>query len=109
MKEEYSQARLDIEQLISEALGITAFSYNSVITDEVLGVLGLVASKDMKCAYQIAEELSLKASHVELIQYMLCNNDHGEYGTSPRCMWLTEKGRELYKKILKISKDATES
>ena len=72
-----------VEDLISEALGIQVFSYNDEVTDEVIDVMRAVNS-DRRFNTEIAKDLGLKESHVELIQYLLCNNDHAEYGTSPR-------------------------
>ncbi len=89
-----------LEHLISEALGVQVFSYNSVVTDEFIAVM----EKCSEGAFNtdIAKDLALKESHVELIQYILCNNDHAEYGGSPRGCWLTGKGRALLTEVLRL-------
>lgn len=88
-----------LTNLISEAFSIEVFSYNTEVTNEVIAVLKEI--KEGRPAYvtEIASKLNLKESHVELIQYLICNNDHAEYGTSPRGCWLTPKGEQLYAKV----------
>ena len=84
-----------IAEAISQSLEIEVFSYNDKITDDFLKVMKAVDEGRRGCTDGIADELSLNRDYVELIQYLLCNNDHAEYGTSPRCCWLTEKGENL--------------
>ncbi len=43
--------------------------------------------RDKKYNSDIAIELDMSTSHVELIQYILCSADICEYGTSPRGCW----------------------
>ena len=84
-----------IAEAISQSLEIEVFSYNDKITDDFLKVMKAVDEGRVICTDGIADKLSLNRDYVELIQYLLCNNDHAEYGTSPRCCWLTEKGENL--------------
>lgn len=88
--------------LIGDELGIQVYSYNQQVSDELFGVFELLAkAKEAREAIyntEIARQLNLSKSHVELIQYLLCNNDHAEYGTSPRGCWLTDKGLDLYRR-----------
>lgn len=94
------------DRLISDALGIEVYSYNQQVSLELWGVLELLANAKEKgeSIYntEIANELRLTPSHVELIQYLLCNNDHAEYGTSPRGCWLTDKGLDLYRRAKEL-------
>ena len=92
----------EFEEKIADALGIYAFSYNSDVTNEVWGVMRLLRENESIFCTDIACELGLKPSHVELIQYLICNNDHAEYGTSPRGCWLTKKGEKLVDELAAI-------
>lgn len=94
---------IEFNDLISEALNIDVFSYNSEVTDHVYGVIDLLGKAkerdDSIFNTDIAKILGITDAHAELIQYLVCNNNHAEYGTSPRGCWLTPKGYELYKKL----------
>lgn len=94
------------EDIISRAFNIQVFSYNGKVTSEFWSVLRLMgSSKDLDQAIfntEIAEATGLTESHVELIQYLICNNDHADYGTSPRGCWLTEKGFDVYRELKNI-------
>jgi hypothetical protein len=105
MTEEQEQ---EFNNLISEALNIQVFSYNSTVTDEVFGVMKCIAKDRPAYNTAIARAMKLKESHVELIQYLLCNNDHAEYGTSPRGCWLTEKGEKLYEQLSVLADEGGE-
>lgn len=86
----------DFEDLLSRELNIEVFSYSSKVTDEVWAVIKLIHDEHPIHCNDIALRLGLSASYVELIQYLLCNNDNAEYGTSPRGCWLTKKGERLF-------------
>lgn len=92
--------------LIGDELGIQVYSYNQQVSDDLFGVLELLAkAKEAHEALyntDIARQLQLSESHVELIQYLICNNDHAEYGTSPRGCWLTDKGLDLYRRAKEL-------
>lgn len=90
--------------IVTEAFGVGVFSYNSEVNDEFFNVMSLVA--EGKYNSDIAKTLNLKESHVELIQYLLCNADHADYGTSPRGCWLTEKGMAVYSKLKQLKNPA---
>ena len=93
----------EFEDKLSEALELQVFSYNSAVTNEVWVVLMAIASSpEVVCSDQIAAATHMSPTHVELIQYLICNNDYAEYGTSPRCCWLTEKGKKLYQELLEL-------
>jgi Mn-dependent DtxR family transcriptional regulator len=102
MTEEQEEALEEFNDMISTAFGIDVFTYNSEVTDEFWGVLEMVAENRPAYNTDIAKKLNLKESHVELIQYLLCNKDHAEYGTSPRGCWLTPKGEAVYKKLKEL-------
>jgi len=90
----------NFEDTLGEALGIIAFSYNDTVTQEVWDVLTTISEATIPpCSEDIAKSLDLSPTHVELIQYLICNNDNAEYGVSPRCCWLTEKGQKLVKEL----------
>jgi hypothetical protein len=95
----------EFENLISEAFGIEVFSYNKAVTNDVWNVFKIIKEDRPAFVTDIAKRLGLSDSHVELIQYLICNNDHAEYGSSPRGCWLTPKGEALYLKLLSADKD----
>lgn len=96
-------AESNFTELISKALNIEVFSYNSEVTMDVWNVIKLLGEKkDGYYNTEISLELKLDPKHVELIQYLICNNGHAEYGTSPRGCWLTEKGFDLYNKLKEL-------
>lgn len=86
--DEYS----DIDTLT--LMGFNYSSYNSKVYDELRGVISCVANR--KFNSEIAKELNLTESHVELIQYILCDKKLVDYGTSPRGCWLEDIGRSLF-------------
>lgn len=85
------------DEIVSNAFGIGAFSYNSAVQDDFFNVMKRVAAG--KYNSEIAKDTEMKESHVELIQYLLCNGDHADYGTSPRGCWLTPKGWEVFEQL----------
>lgn len=90
------------DNIISQAFKISVFSYNSEVSDDFFNVMDCVEDGCSNSA--IAEKLGLSPNYVELIQYLLCNNGHAEYGTSPRGCWLTDKGIEVYEKLKTLRK-----
>lgn len=99
----------EFNQIISDALNIDFFSYNSEVTDQVWGVIRLMGEarekNDSIFNTEIAKQLGITEAHAELIQYLVCNNDNADYGTSPRGAWLTDKGFELYKTLKGLGPD----
>lgn len=89
--------------VLSEALGIQVLSYNSEITDAIVGVMKLARRPNPAYNTDIARKLDLAPNYVELIQYLICQNDHAEYGVSPRGIWLTDKGEKLLEQLLSFS------
>lgn len=78
-----------MENDLWEELGISCGGYNDEIDFDIIN--HLKSSMENKIVF--AED-----NYFELIKYILCSNDLMEYGTSPRGAWITEKGREFYKK-----------
>jgi len=76
---------------------ITNGGYNGEIDLEILEVMRLLKKKRPIYCTDVAKELGLKPTHVELINYILATLGLAEYGTSPRGCWLTEKGEEYLK------------
>ena len=89
----------EFNNVISKAFNIDVFSYNSEVTDNIWSVLKFIVENRPAYNTDIAEKLNLSTAHVELIQYLLCNNDNAEYGTSPRGCWMTEKGIIVFRKL----------
>lgn len=93
------------EDVFEAAIGhhfcMEVFSYNSEVTDAFWSTLELVA-RDRLCALEIARVNGLDVVFVEFILYVICNNNQAEYGTSPRCCWLTEKGENTFKELCSI-------
>jgi len=104
-EEEEEQA---FNNIVTEAFKIDVFSYNSKVTDEFWSVLDLIGKAkeagDSIFNTDLAKQTGLTESHVELIQYLLCNNDHAEYGSSPRGCWLTSKGLNIYRRLKELKK-----
>ena len=69
-----------------EAMGLLYFSYNSQVDLDALNVLKGIAAQ--KYCTDIAQETGLSPSHVEMIQYLFCNANWADYGTSPRGCWI---------------------
>jgi len=80
-------------------LGIR-LNYNSGIIQDILDIVNCI--KDGKFLTGISKELKLQENYIELIQYLLCNKDLCEYGTSPRGCWFTDKGKQFYEKYKKL-------
>lgn len=98
----------EFENAVANAFGLRCFSYNDQITEDFWRVLQEIASwdalqKPAPCTLRIAEKLGLDRNYVELIQYIICNNGMAEYGTSPRCCWLTEKGKATFEHLKEIA------
>ena len=91
-----------LEGVIGDRFQIGAFSYNGKVTDDFWRTLELVASEEPLCAYQIAKTTGLSRNYVEFMLYVICNNHQATYGSSPRCCWLTEKGRQTFKELCVI-------
>jgi hypothetical protein len=76
------------------AMRIHCGGYGSEVDLDVIRVLRAIAVGSRNCieglegpkgyVTDIAEQTGMSASHVELIQYMLCSADWCDYGTSPR-------------------------
>ena len=80
-----------------EGLGLPLGPYNGAVEHDVLVVLeGILAGKFMT---DIASETGLTEGHVELIQYMLCDADVCDYGTSPRGCWVIHGMKEEVSKL----------
>ena len=70
-----------------ESLGLRCCSYNSEIDDQAIGVLRRINGPDFAYCDDIAEQLGMSASHVELFQSIFSSAGWCEYGTSPRGCW----------------------
>lgn len=69
-----------------EALELPLASYNGAVEVDILVVLeGLLAGRYNS---DISDRSGMTESHVELIQYMLCESNVCDYGTSPRGCWI---------------------
>lgn len=83
----------DLDDQLWDALGVLG-GYNSSVDNDIRAVL-----KSMRPGYiyndDIAIATGLSRTHVELIQYLLCNAELADYGTSPRGCWLTPEGEKL--------------
>lgn len=93
--------------IVSNAFRISAFSYNSVVSDDFFHVLSGVS--EGRYNSDIAKATGLSESHVELIQYLLCNGDHADYGTSPRGCWLTDKGKAVFEQLKALRENSLDN
>lgn len=102
--DEHASAIDAVSLLISDALGIVVFSYNDEVTYQVIEVVLRLAApnEELLCCDDIAMHVGIDPTHVELIQYLICDKNLAEYGTSPRCCWLTPKGEEMKKMIREL-------
>ena len=75
-------------------MGFKHSTYNGQVYNELWDVITGVANVEFNSS--IAESLNLSKTHVELIQYLLCDKELADYGTSPRGCFLTAIGRSLY-------------
>ena len=87
---------------------ISCGGYNSEVDEDVINVAKLIRDKRPIFYTDIAKELNLKPTHVELIQYILCSLDFAEYGTSPRGCWLTEKGEKALTQMEEVIEEIEE-
>jgi len=90
---------------MSRSLSLPYLVYNSSVNDDIYDVMRLlyISKRTGPTFYtDTAEKLKLQYNYVELIHYILCTNNHGDYGTSPRALWLTPKGARLYKRLKRI-------
>lgn len=90
---------------MARSLSVPYLVYNSAVNDDIYNVMRMLyISRRTGPTYytDTAKTLKLQYDYVELIHYILCTNDHGEYGTSPRGLWLTPKGVSLYKRLKRI-------
>jgi hypothetical protein len=69
-----------------DIFGLQCFSYNTAVDNDVIAVMEQMLT-DNRWVTDIAEATGLSATHVELIQYILCSAGLAEYGTSPRGCW----------------------
>lgn len=74
-----------------------AIGYSETVVEDFYNVLKMKMQDGVICYDAIAEKLNLSESYVHLISELMANADVLEYGTSPRCGWLTDKGKELYR------------
>ena len=91
---------------LGEAFGIKVMSYNGQVTSDFWQVLLLVH----KGLYNtdIADITGMIPSHVELIQYLICNHDSYDYGTSPRGVFPITGAEELLEELLDMRKKQLE-
>lgn len=75
-------------------MGFNYSTYNTKVYNELRGVISCIANGEFNSG--IAKKLDLTESHVELIQYILCDKGLVDYGTSPRGCWLEDIGRSLF-------------
>lgn len=91
------------DEKISQAFKIDVFSYNGEVTEEFWKILCLVCEGEPAFVTDIAKETGLKPSHVELIQYLICNFYDGfDYGSSPRGVWANDEGKKLYEELKEL-------
>lgn len=108
MSEELNEAYDRYQDLMSDGLGIRYLGYNSSINDDIYNVMRLssIGHRGALSSFStnIAKRLSISENYVELIKYLLCQEDNADYGTSPRGAWLTPKGKDLYLRLKKLKK-----
>lgn len=70
-------------------LGLHCLSYSSVIDQNAIDVLR--GMQDGLYCTDIAARAGMAPEHVELLQGIICSHNLGEYGTSPRGCWPTDR------------------
>lgn len=73
--------------------------YNGEVDEDIIKVMSAINELNPQppSTTMISAYLSINRNYIELIQYIICTMDYAEYGTSPRCCWLTDKGKEMLK------------
>ena len=67
-------------------LGIWSGGYSSAVDGDIIQILEAMQA-GCNTTMQIVDHTGLAETHVELVQYFLCNTDCFDYGTSPRGCW----------------------
>lgn len=83
-----------------DVLGISCGDYNTAIDEHILSVMEEI-NKGPCFVTDLSETLGLDRHYVELIQYLICSAEMGEYGTSPRGCWLTDYGKFILKVLVR--------
>ncbi len=98
----------EYESLMADSLGVPYMCYNFAVNEDVFTVMRFSSigyrGKLSPFTSDIAKRTGMQENYIELIKYILCTNDHAEYGSSPRGAWLTKKGTTLYKQLKKLRK-----
>jgi len=79
-------------------LGIECGGYDDQIDQDILKVLNILNTKQTYVT-DLAKQMEVSATYIELIQYIICSAELAEYGSSPRGCWITEFGSFVLKSL----------
>jgi hypothetical protein len=75
------------------------FTYNQDIDEDIIKVLSFYLDDNNDFMDGVKNKFGFDLKYIELIQTLLCSYNFLEYGTSPRCPWITKEGKEFLTKL----------